>query len=101
MAKVSKIARNERQIKESAKHLELRRKLRKIVKDETLSDDERFEASMKLQKLPRRTSEIRVRNRCQVTGRPRGYLRAFKMSRIAFRELASRGMIPGVTKSSW
>ncbi len=101
MAKISKIARNERQIRESAKHLELRRELRRKVKDESLSEDERFEAQMKLQKLPRRTSEVRVRNRCQITGRPRGYMRTFKMSRIAFRELASRGMIPGVTKSSW
>ena len=101
MAKISKIARNERQIRESKKHLELRRELRRKVKDMNLSEEERFDAQMRLQKLPRKTSEIRVRNRCQVTGRPRGYLRAFKMSRIAFRELASRGMIPGVTKSSW
>ena len=101
MAKLAKIVRNERQIKESEKYLKLRIELRKKVRDEKLSDEERFDAQMKLQKLPRRTSEIRVRNRCLITGRPRGYMRTFKMSRIAFRELASQGMIPGVTKSSW
>ena len=101
MARLAKIVRNERQIKESNKTLALRRELRKKVRDESLSEEERFEAQMRLQKLPRSTSEIRVRNRCQVTGRTRGYLRTFKMSRIAFRELANQGMIPGVTKSSW
>lgn len=101
MARLAKVVRNERQIKESNKYLKLRRELRKKVRDTSLSEEERFEAQMRLQKLPRSTSEIRVRNRCQVTGRTRGYLRAFKMSRISFRELANRGMIPGVTKSSW
>lgn len=101
MARLAKIVRNERQIKESEKHRKLRIELRKKVRDEKLSDEERFEAQMKLQRLPRRTSEVRVRNRCLVTGRPRGYMRTFKMSRISFRELASQGMIPGVTKSSW
>ena len=101
MAKISKIARTKRQIRESQKHLTLRRELRKKVKNESLSDEERLEAGFKLQKLPRRKSEVRVRNRCEISGRPRGYLRAFKMSRIAFRELANKGLIPGVTKSSW
>lgn len=101
MARLAKVVRNERQIKESNKYLKLRKELRKKVRDTGLSEEERFEAQMRLQKLPRSTSEIRVRNRCQVTGRTRGYLRTFKMSRISFRELANRGMIPGVTKSSW
>ena len=101
MAKISKIARTKRQIEECKKHSSLRRELRKKVRNESLSNDERLMAQFRLQKLPRRTSEIRIRNRCELTGRPRGYLRAFKMSRIAFRELASCGLIPGVTKSSW
>ena len=101
MAKTSKIVRNQRQRLESQKHLSLRKELRKKVRNESLSDEERLEAQLRLQKLPRRTSEVRVRNRCELSGRPRGYLRTFRMSRIAFRELASQGMIPGVTKSSW
>ena len=101
MAKISKIMRTKRQIVESKKHSVLRRELRKIVRNESLPEQERLTAQLRLQKLPRKTSEIRIRNRCELTGRPRGYLRAFKMSRIAFRELASRGFIPGITKSSW
>ena len=101
MAKISKIARARRQVDECKKHFSLRRELRKKVRNQSLSDDERLAAQLCLQKLPRRTSEVRIRNRCELTGRPRGYLRAFKMSRIAFRELASCGLIPGVTKSSW
>ena len=101
MAKISKIVRNQRQIQECKRHSSLRKELRKQVRNGGLSDEERLVAQLRLQKLPRRTSEIRIRNRCEITGRPRGYLRAFKMSRIAFRELAGRGLIPGVTKSSW
>ena len=101
MAKTSKIARTKRQQRESQKQLGLRKELRKKVRNLNLGEDERLEAQLRLQKLPRRTSEIRVRNRCELTGRPRGYLKAFRMSRIAFRELASQGMIPGVGKSSW
>ena len=101
MAKISKIARARRQVKECKKYLPLRKELRKVVRNESLSHDERLMAQLRLQKMPRRTSEIRIRNRCELTGRSRGYLRAFKMSRIAFRELASCGLIPGVTKSSW
>ena len=101
MAKLSKIVRAKRQIRESKKHLVLRRELRKTVRNQFLPEGERLEAQMRLQKLPRRTSEIRIRNRCELTGRARGYLKAFKMSRIAFRELANQGLIPGITKSSW
>lgn len=101
MAKTSKMVRNKRQIVESKKHASLRKELRKQVRNESLSEEKRLQAQLRLQKLPRRTSEIRIRNRCELTGRPRGYLRTFKLSRIAFRELASRGLIPGITKSSW
>ena len=101
MAKISKIVRNKRQIEESRRHASLRKELRKEIRNESLSDEKRLYAQLRLQKLPRKTSETRIRNRCELTGRPRGYLRAFKMSRIAFRELAGRGLIPGITKSSW
>ena len=101
MAKLSKIVRNKRQIEECKRHTSLRKDLRKQVRNESLSDEQRLQAQLRLQKLPRRTSEVRIRNRCELTGRPRGHLRAFRMSRIAFRELAGRGLIPGITKSSW
>lgn len=78
-----------------------RAQLRKIGKDLTVSDEERTEAQVKLSKMPRDTSPIRRRNRCQLTGRPRGFLRKFKMSRLCFRELANSGNIPGVVKASW
>lgn len=76
-------------------------KLKSIVMNRSLPLEERFEAQLKLNKLPRNSSKVRYRNRCQVTGRPRGYYRKFKMSRISLRELAAFGMIPGLTKSSW
>jgi len=71
------------------------------VKNRALPPEERFAAQIKLSKLPRNGSKVRVRNRCEVTGRPRGFYRKFKMSRIALRDLASLGLVPGVTKSSW
>lgn len=95
------IVKNEKRRKLAEKTLGLRKELRKKVRNENLSEEERFEAQLKLQRLPRNTSEIRVRNRCEVSGRARGYYRAFKLSRIKLRELAHQGMIPGVTKSSW
>lgn len=101
MARRAMVVKNERRRKMADKHLSLRKELRKKVRDENLSDDERFEAQLKLQRMPRNSCENRVRNRCELTGRPRGYYRAFGLSRIQFRELALRGMIPGVTKSSW
>lgn len=101
MARLAKIVSNEKRKKMSEKHKALRHELRTKVKNLKLSEDERFEAQMKLQKLPRNSSAVRVRNRCEITGRPRAFYRAFKLSRITFRELALRGMIPGVTKSSW
>jgi small subunit ribosomal protein S14 len=78
-----------------------RQELRDKVYNMNLSDEEREQARIALNKMPRDSSPIRLRNRCQMTGRSRGYLRKFKLSRLTFRELASNGMIPGVTKSSW
>lgn len=101
MARLAKIVNNEKKKKLSKRYAELRKELKAKIIDESLSDEERFEAMVRLQKLPRNSSSVRVRNRCVLTGRPRGYYRDFKLSRIAFRELALRGMIPGVTKSSW
>ena len=101
MARLSSIVKNERRIKLTEKHLSLRKELRKKVKNVDLPSEERFEAMRRLQRLPRNSSAVRVRNRCKLTGRARGYLSGFKLSRIAFRELALRGMIPGVKKSSW
>lgn len=101
MARLAKIVNNEKKKKLSNRYFKLRQELKAKLVDENLSDEERFEAMVKLQKLPKNSSSIRVRNRCVLTGRPRAYYRDFKLSRIAFRELALRGMIPGVTKSSW
>ena len=101
MAKKSSIAKNQRRIALSEKHREARKALRKTSVDLTLSDDERWEATKKLQSMPRNGSPCRVVNRCYMTGRPRGVLRKFGLSRIAFRELALSGKVPGVTKSSW
>jgi small subunit ribosomal protein S14 len=101
MARRAMVVKNQRRKKMSEKHLPIRKELRKKVRDEKISDEERFEAQLKLQRLPRNSCENRIRNRCELTGRPRSYYRAFGLSRIQFRELALRGMIPGVTKSSW
>lgn len=78
-----------------------RAKLKATIKDKNLSAEERFMAVLKLAELPRNSSKTRVKNRCSLTGRPRAYYRKFNMSRIALRDLASRGELPGVTKSSW
>ena len=101
MARKAIIAKNKRKAVLAEKQRDMRRKLRKDARDLQLSEAERFEAQLKLQRLSRFGSDVQVRNRCEVTGRGRGYLRTFKLSRIAFRELALKGMIPGVTKSSW
>jgi small subunit ribosomal protein S14 len=78
-----------------------RSRLKAIVEDRTAPPDERFAAQLKLAELPRNGSPTRLRNRCALTGRPRGYYRKFRLSRIALRELASSGQIPGMVKSSW
>lgn len=101
MAKKSSIEKNNKRKRMVATYEAARRELRRKVVNEKLSDEERYEAHMKLQKLPRDGSRIRLRNRCYITGRPRGNLKKFGLSRIAFREMASRGLIPGVTKASW
>jgi len=101
MAKTSSIQRNLKIIKLVEKFLKKREKLKKIIKNKNLPLDERFNAQLKLAKLPRNSAKIRIRNRCEITGRPRGVYRKLKISRIALRELASNGIIPGMTKSSW
>lgn len=101
MAKTSKIVRNEQRKKMVEKHAAKRATLKAIVNNPNSSPEEVDQAVMQLQKLPRDASPIRVRNRCSQTGRPRAYLRKFGMSRIGLRELALKGQIPGVVKSSW
>jgi small subunit ribosomal protein S14 len=85
----------------AAKYAEKRAKLKAIASDESLPMEERFKARLTLAKLPRNSSPSRLHNRCQVTGRPKAYYRKLKMSRIALRDLASHGEIPGMVKSSW
>ena len=101
MAKTSSIQRNLRRIRLVKKFLKKREELKKIIKDKKLPLNERFNAQLKLAKLPRNSAKIRIRNRCEITGRPHGVYRKLKISRIALRELASKGIIPGMTKSSW
>lgn len=101
MAKKSTVNKNERRKQMAAKQAPKRAALGAIVKSVTASDEEKRAAQVALQKLPRNGSKVRVRNRCQMTGRSRGNLRAFGLSRIAFREMALQGLIPGVRKASW
>jgi small subunit ribosomal protein S14 len=101
MAKKSAIENNNRRAKLAAQKAPKRARLRAIAKDRSLTVEERFEATLKLAEVPRNSCVNRVRNRCEVTGRPRAYNRKLKMSRIALRELGSAGLIPGLVKSSW
>jgi small subunit ribosomal protein S14 len=101
MAKNSAIERNKKRQRLAAKYADRRAKLKAEASDLSLPAEDRFAAQLKLAKLPRNSSPTRVRSRCLVTGRPRGYYRKLKMSRIALRELASNGLIPGMVKSSW
>ena len=101
MAKTSSIQRNLKRIKLSKKFLKKREDLKKIIKNKKLPLVDRFAAQLKLAKIPRNSSKTRIRNRCEITGRPHGVYRKLKISRIALRELASNGKIPGMTKSSW
>tara|TARA_B100000427_G_C15373187_1_gene535318 strand:+ start:196 stop:501 length:306 start_codon:yes stop_codon:yes gene_type:complete len=101
MAKTSAIERNLKRIKLVEKFRKKREKLKKIIKNKKLPLDERFNAQLKLSKLPKNSAKIRIRNRCEITGRPHGVYRKLKISRIALRQLASSGKIPGMTKSSW
>ena len=101
MAKMSSINKNNKRIKLSDQFYKKREKLKKIIMDKKLPLEERFKAQQKLSKLPRNSAKNRVMNRCQITGRPHGVYRKLKISRIALREMASAGKIPGMTKSSW
>ena len=101
MAKTSSIQRNLKRIKLVKKFLKKRENLKKIIKNKKLPLDERFAAQLKLAKIPRNSAKVRIRNRCEISGRPHGVYRKLRISRIALRDLASEGKIPGMTKSSW
>ena len=101
MAKTSSIEKNKRRARMAKRFAGRREKLKKVARDRNVSMEERFAATLKLAELPRNSAKIRVRNRCEVTGRPRAYYRKLKMSRIALRDLGAKGMIPGLVKSSW
>ena len=101
MAKLSSINKNNRRIKLSNKFYKKRQNLKKIIMDKKLPLEERFKAQQKLSKMPRNSAKTRVRNRCQITGRPHGVYRKLKISRIALRQLGLEGKIPGMVKSSW
>ena len=101
MAKLSSINKNNRRKKLSKKYAAKWASLKAIAADESKPMDERFTARVKMQSLPRNSHPTRIRNRCELTGRARGNYRKFGISRLMFRDLASMGMIPGVTKSSW
>jgi len=101
MAKKSAVNRNERVKKLVKQHAAKRQALKDVANNESLPLEERFEARLKLAELPRNSAAVRIRNRCEVTGRPRAYYRKLKMSRISLRELGSHGLIPGLVKSSW
>ena len=101
MAKLRSINKNERRKKLVKKYANQYAKLKAIADDESLDDTERLMARLKMAEIPRNANPTRVRNRCTTTGRPRGYYRKFGLCRIELRDLANKGMIPGVTKSSW
>ena len=101
MAKKGMIEQNEHRKKLVAKFAAKRAALKAITKDSDAPMEERFRAQLELAELPRNSSKVRVRNRCEVTGRPRAYYRKLKMSRIALRDLGNNGQIPGIVKSSW
>jgi len=101
MAKKSSIEKNSRRRRLTKKFSGRRARLKEIAGDKSRPMEERFAASLKLAQLPRNASATRIRNRCEVTGRPRAFYRKLKMSRIALRKLGSKGLIPGLVKSSW
>jgi small subunit ribosomal protein S14 len=101
MAKKSSVLKNRRRVQLVKRMAPQRARLKAVAEDRSLPPEERFAARLKLAKLPRNSSVTRIRNRCELTGRPRGVYRKFKLSRIALRELASAGQIPGMVKSSW
>jgi small subunit ribosomal protein S14 len=101
MAKTSSVNRNQHRVKLVKRFAPKRARLKAIAEDRSLPPEERFAARLKLSELPRNSAPVRLHNRCLLTGRPRGYYRKFKLSRIALRDLASAGQIPGMVKSSW
>jgi small subunit ribosomal protein S14 len=101
MAKTSKIKKNEQRREIVARYAARRQELKAIIKNPTSSEDQRAEAYASLRKMPRDASPVRIRNRCEMSGRPRAYLRQFGLARIAFRDMALAGLIPGVRKASW
>ena len=101
MAKKSAIQKDKNRRKLVAQHAAKRARLKAIADNRDLPMEERFQARLKLAEMPRNGAKIRIRNRCEVTGRPRGFYRKFKMSRIALRDLGSTGQVPGLVKSSW
>jgi small subunit ribosomal protein S14 len=101
MAKLSSINKNERRKKLVKKYAGRYAKLKAIANDKSLDDTERLMARLRLAEIPRNGNPTRIRNRCELTGRPRGYYRKFRLARVMLRDLANKGLIPGVTKSSW
>ena len=101
MAKTSSIEKNKRRARLAKQYAGRRGRLKAIARNKNVSMEERFAATLKLAELPRNSSRTRVRNRCELSGRPRAYYRKLKMSRIAMRDLGSKGLIPGLVKSSW
>jgi small subunit ribosomal protein S14 len=101
MAKTSAVEKNNRRRRLAERYATRRKELRAIVHDRARPPEERFEATLALAELPRNSARVRVRNRCALTGRPRGYHRKFGLSRIAVRDLGSQGLIPGLIKASW
>ena len=101
MAKKSSIEKNNRRRRMVAQFAGKRAELKRVANDESLTLEERFQARLKLAELPRNSAAVRIRNRCEISGRPRGVYRKLRISRIALRDLGSSGMIPGLVKSSW
>jgi small subunit ribosomal protein S14 len=101
MAKTSSVNKNKRREKLATQFAAKRARLKAMAVDDKLTPEDRFEARIKLAELPRNSSPTRIRNRCEITGRPRAVYRKFKLSRLALRQLASLGALPGVVKSSW
>ncbi|MCD2322659.1 30S ribosomal protein S14 [Sphingomonas sp. IC-56] len=101
MAKLSSVNKNERRKQLVKKYAGKYAKLKAIANDESVDETERLIARLKMAEIPRNGNPGRVRNRCEITGRPRAYYRKFRLARVMFRDLANKGLIPGVTKSSW
>lgn len=101
MAKLSSINKNEKRKRLVKKYAGKYAKLKAIANDESLDETERLMARLRMAEIPRNGNPTRIRNRCELTGRPRGYYRKFRLARVMLRDLANKGLIPGVTKSSW